>query len=47
MTTSFLNDSTSKSATVKREILRLCITHNNYRIAEFSRALGISVPTIT
>ncbi len=47
MTTSFLNDSTGKSATVKREILRLCIAHNNYSIADFSRALGISVPTIT
>ena len=47
MTSSFLNDTSGKSASVKREILRLCITHNNYSIADFSRALGISVPTIT
>ena len=46
MPSSFLND-TGKTASVKREILRLCIAHNNYSIADFSRALGISVPTIT
>ena len=47
MPNSFLNDISGKSANVKREILRLCIAHNNYSIADFSRALGISVPTIT
>jgi len=47
MLPSFLGDTTSKNAVVKREILRLCIAHNNYSIADFSRALGISVPTIT
>ena len=47
MTNTFLNDSSGKSAAIKREILRLCIAHNNYSIADFSRALGISVPTIT
>ncbi len=47
MAPSFLNDTSGKNATVKREILRLCIAHNNYSIADFSRALGISVPTIT
>ena len=47
MTTTFLNDDSGKNAAVKREILRLCIEHNNYSIADFSRALGISVPTIT
>lgn len=47
MTPTFLNDSSGKNAAVKREILRLCIAHNNYSIADFSRALGISVPTIT
>ena len=47
MPSSFLNDNSGKNATVKREILRLCIAHNNYSIADFSRALGISVPTIT
>ena len=43
----FLGETSGKNAIVKREILRLCITHNNYSIADFSRALGISVPTIT
>src|SRR5574344_28033 len=47
MATSFLTDPTSKNAISKREILRLCIAHNNYSIADFSRALCISVPTIT
>lgn len=47
MAVSFLTDTTGKNAIVKREILRLCIAHNNYSIADFSRALGISVPTIT
>lgn len=47
MPTSFLNDATGKNAQIKREMLRLCIEHNTYSIAEFSKALGISVPTIT
>lgn len=47
MTQTFLNDTNSKNAAVKREILRLCIIHKNYSIADFSKALGISVPTIT
>lgn len=47
MTPAFLNDTTSKNSTIKREVLRLCIAHNNYSIADFSRALGVSVPTIT
>lgn len=47
MTNTFLDDSTGKNALIKREILRLCIAHNNYSIADFSKELGISVPTIT
>lgn len=47
MTPSFLNDTSGKNALIKREILRLCITHRSYSIADFSRSLGISVPTIT
>ena len=47
MTSSFLNDSASKNSLTKREILRLCIAHKNSSIADFSRSLGISVPTIT
>lgn len=47
MIPTFLVDSTSKNALYKREILRLCITHDSYSIADFSRALGVSVPTVT
>ena len=47
MTQSFLSDTTSKNASIKREILRLCIIHNNYSIADFSKDLGISIPTTT
>lgn len=46
MSFSFLNE-TGKSANTKREIMRLCILHKTYSIADFSRELGISVPTIT
>ncbi len=44
---SFLNDSGSKSATAKREILRICLSSLNYSISDFSKSLGISVPTVT
>ncbi len=47
MPNNFLNDTTSKNALIKREILRLCIDHTNFSIADFSKKLGISVPTIT
>ena len=43
----FLSDTSSKNAAIKRDILKLCIKHSNYSIADFSRNLGISVPTIT
>lgn len=46
MPASFLNENT-KSSQIKREILRLCIDHANFSIADFSRNLGISVPTTT
>ncbi len=47
MTNSFLDDSTGKNAFIKREILRLCIEHDESSISYFSKTLGISVPTIT
>lgn len=47
MPSTFLNDLTSKNSLAKREILRLCINNKNFSIADFSRCLGISVPTIT
>lgn len=43
---SFLSDS-SKSSMAKREILRLCILKENYSIADFSREINTSVPTVT
>lgn len=47
MTPNFLTDKNSKNAQIKRDILKLCITHNSYSIANFSKDLNISVPTIT
>ena len=47
MTNSFLNDTTGKNAQIKRDILRLCINHEESSISFFSKNLGISVPTIT
>ncbi len=47
MTNTFLNDSSSKSSEAKRDILRLCITHEDSSISYFSKTLGISVPTVT
>lgn len=47
MPTNFLNDLTSKNAQTKRDILRLCVEHDTHSIAEFSKSLNISVPTIT
>lgn len=36
-----------RSNGLKKDILRLCIQHGTYSIADFSKDLGISVPTIT
>lgn len=47
MASSFLNDTSGKNALIKRQILKLCIRKNSYSIADFSKDLGISVPTIT
>lgn len=47
MAYSFLSDTTGKNAQIKRQILKLCIKNGSYSIADFSRNLGISVPTIT
>lgn len=43
----FLDETISKSSSIKRSILKLCIQHGTYSIADFSKDLGISVPTIT
>lgn len=47
MAASFLTDTGDKNAVIKREILRLCIENQEYSIADFSKDLNISVPTIT
>ena len=47
MTNTFLNDTSSKNSMLKRDILRLCIRHQNYSIADFSHNIGTSVPTTT
>jgi predicted NBD/HSP70 family sugar kinase len=36
-----------RNAKTKKELLRLCIGQDSYCIADFSRELGISVPTVT
>ena len=47
MASTFLNDTSGKNAQIKRQILKLCIKNGSYSIADFSKDLGISVPTIT
>lgn len=42
----FLNDE-GKNTLLKKEILRLCIKHDSYSIADFSKELSTSVPTVT
>ena len=42
----FLNDG-GKNTQLKKTILRLCIEHNTYSIADFSKELATSVPTVT
>ena len=45
-TKTFLSD-TSKNGDIKRQILRLCILNDSYSIADLSRELNTSVPTVT
>jgi len=47
MIKNFLNDTENKSSITKREILRACIQKGNSSIAELSKILNISVPTVT
>ena len=42
----FLNDE-GKSTLIKKAILRLCIQNDTNSIADFSKELSTSVPTIT
>ncbi len=45
--TTFLNDTGSKNAAIKRDILRYCIQKDSFSISDLSKELNISVPTIT
>ena len=45
-TKTFLTES-SKNADIKRHILRLCILNDNHSIADLSKELNTSVPTVT
>ena len=47
MSTKTLLTDSSKNADIKRHILRLCILNDNYSIADLSRELNTSVPTVT
>ena len=47
MNKSFLTDKEGKNAIVKREIIRLCIQNGNYSIADLSKEINTSVPTVT
>ena len=43
----FLADAESKNAILKKKIIRLCIKGGRYSIADFSREINASVPTVT
>lgn len=43
----FLNDVDNKTANTKRQILDLCILNGPYSIADLSKEIGASVPTVT
>ncbi|MCQ2180557.1 MAG: ROK family transcriptional regulator [Bacteroidales bacterium] len=47
MSKGFLNNTEDKNYQSKKEILRTCIRHSHCSIAELSKTLGISVPTVT
>lgn len=44
---SFLNNIEGKNSILKQKILGLCINEGNYSIAELSKELNTSIPTIT
>lgn len=47
MNKTFLTDKDGKTSIVKREIIRLCIQNGNYSIADLSKEINTSVPTVT
>lgn len=47
MSKTFLSDIDSKNSVIKRQIIRLCIHNGNYSIADISKEINASVPTVT
>ena len=47
MRENFLRQKNDKNAVLKKHIIRLCIDKGSYNIADLSRLLGTSVPTVT
>jgi transcriptional regulator of PTS gene len=47
MNGSFLNDSSSKSSITKKQIINLCISEESWSIADFSKELNASIPTVS
>ena len=47
MGVSFLNNIDGKNSAIKQKILGLCITEGDYSIADLSKELNSSIPTIT
>lgn len=47
MTTSFLYNPDGKNSSLKQRILGLCVNEGDYSLADLSRELGTSIPTIT
>ena len=47
MTNTFLNNIEGKNSILKKTILGLCINEGDYSIADLSKELNTSIPTIT
>lgn len=47
MTSTFLNGIDGKNTILKRKILNLCVNEGDYSLADLSRELNTSIPTIT
>ena len=47
MNSSFLSNIDGKNAVLKQQILGLCINDGDYSIADLSKEMNTSVPTIT
>ena len=47
MNVSFLKNKDSKNSILKKQILNLCINEGDYSLADLSKELNTSIPTIT